>query len=154
MFEHDYKKFPELTNRQLQEMQFSSPHKQYTEDFEAEVVKVHDGDTFTIRTNDRDFDFPIRLVDVDCPELNEGGEIARDFVKNWILNKKVSISINPQKRVGKYGRLLADVICGGVSISEMLLALGYALPFGKRRENKIQPMSFVLRYDDLWRKQF
>ena len=76
VFVHDYKAFPELTNAQLQTMQFSSPHPQITEDFTAEVVKVHDADTIRLRTDFRDFDFPLRLLDIDAPELNEGGEEA------------------------------------------------------------------------------
>ena len=77
VFEHDYKNYPELTNSQLSEFGFSSPHKQITEDFTAEVVKVHDGDTVTLRTDFRDFDFPLRLAGVDSPEMNSGGEKAR-----------------------------------------------------------------------------
>ena len=45
VFEHDFEEFPELTNRQIDEFGFTSPHKQLTEGFEATVVKVHDGDT-------------------------------------------------------------------------------------------------------------
>ena len=53
-FEHDYKAFPELSNTQMQELQFTSPHVQITEDFTAIVVKVHDGDTITLQTDFRD----------------------------------------------------------------------------------------------------
>ena len=59
VFEHDYKNFPELSNRQIEEFGFSSPHKQYTEDFDAFVVRVHDGDTITLRTPERDFTFEV-----------------------------------------------------------------------------------------------
>ena len=42
---HDYDKYPELTNRQLETMAFTSPHEQIISDFRGMVVKVHDGDT-------------------------------------------------------------------------------------------------------------
>ena len=59
--DHDYKKFPELTNKQINEFGFQSPHKQITEDFDATVVHVTDGDTIRLRTDFRDFTFPLRL---------------------------------------------------------------------------------------------
>ena len=74
VFEHDDKAFPELTNKQLEEFGFSSPHEQITRDFFAVVVKVVDGDTVTLRAEFRDFNFPLRLLDIDAPEMNEGGE--------------------------------------------------------------------------------
>ena len=106
MEEHDYEKFPELTNTEINEIGMLSPHTQYTEDFTATVVKVHDGDTITLRTKDRDFDFPLRFLDIDAPELNEGGEETRDWLKDQILGEEVEIKINKRNRVGKYGRLL------------------------------------------------
>jgi len=83
--EHDYVNFPELTNKQLQEEGFQSPHEQITEDFRAVVVKVHDGDTVTLRCDFRDFDFPLRFSNIDAPELNmDGGQEAKEFVdKVW-----------------------------------------------------------------------
>jgi hypothetical protein len=58
VFEHDYVANPELTNQQLAEYGWDSPHEQIERDFEAVVVKVHDGDTVTLRVGFRDFDFP------------------------------------------------------------------------------------------------
>ena len=60
---HDFKLFPELTNRQMQEYYFQSPHKQITENFAAKVVKVTDGDTIRVEVDFRDFDFPIRIAE-------------------------------------------------------------------------------------------
>ena len=87
--EHDFKKFPELTNRQLEEMQFDSPHRQITANFGADVVKVHDGDTITLRTDFRDFDFPLRFLDIDALELGEGGEETRDWLKIRLLKESI-----------------------------------------------------------------
>ena len=101
--EHDYIKFPELTNTQINEFGFASPHVQITEDFTAEVVRVHDGDTITLRTDFRDFDFPLRFLDIDAPELNEGGAEARDWLHEQIHGEMVEIKINRNNRVGKFG---------------------------------------------------
>ena len=141
---HDYNKFPELTNEQLQTEQFSSPHVQITEDFEAEVVKVHDGDTITLRVPFRDFDFPLRFLNIDSPEMNAGGEIARDWVKSQIEGKKVQIRIDKKNRVGKYGRLLGVVIGNGVDIGAMEIRLGYCKPYGKKLEGQLPIMDKIL----------
>ena len=100
--QHDFVNFPELTDAQLSEYGFMSPHKQITEDFEAFVVKVHDGDTVTLRTEFRDFDFPMRFGLVDAPELSTGqaGQASRDWLKSMVEGKDVSVKINKKNRVG------------------------------------------------------
>ena len=134
---HDFKNFPELTNRQINEFGFESPHKQIQEDFEARVVKVHDGDTVTLRARFRDFDFPLRLLDIDAPELNEGGELARDWLKNRILGDRVEIIIERDKRVDKKGRLLGRIIHRGIDVGMEELIYRFAVPFGQRREGML-----------------
>lgn len=145
--EHDFKNYPELTDNEIQRFGLVSPHVQFTEDFHAVVVRVHDGDTFTLRSELRSFDFPLRLLGVDAPELNTGapGEEARDFVKGLVENEEVKIVINRKNRVGKYGRLLGDVVVGGISLSSLLLGLGYAKPFDQRRESDLPDMNKTLR---------
>lgn len=137
MAEHDFKKFPELTNKQLEELQFQSPHKQITEDFRATVVRVHDGDTITLRTGFRDFDFPLRFLDIDAPEMNMGGEVARDWLRNRILDEVVQILINFKNRVDKYGRLLGHVFHMGMDVGDEELRMGLAVPFDQRREAEL-----------------
>jgi endonuclease YncB( thermonuclease family) len=134
--EHDFKTYPELTNKQMDELQFLSPHKQITEDFDATVVKVHDGDTITLLTDFRDFRFPLRLLDIDSPEMNAGGEVARDWLKGRILGENVRITINRNNRVDKYGRLLGKVLHAGLDIGEEELRLGLCTTFENRRETE------------------
>ena len=141
VFEHDYKNFPELSKAQLEEFQFTSPHKQITEDFEAVVVKVHDGDTVTLRTDFRDFDFPLRFLDIDAPELNEGGQEAEEWLNALLLNKNVKILINPYNRVGKYGRLLGKVLFNGLDVGEEMLHLALVKPFGSKKEGHVPNIS-------------
>lgn len=137
MFNHDYDKFPELSNKQIQDFGFTSPFKQYTEDFRASVVKVHDGDTVTLRTTERHFNFPLRLLNINAPELNEGGEKAREWLKNQILNKEVQVLINSDNRVGKYGRLLGTIISAGLDVAQEQINLGLAKTFGQEYEQEI-----------------
>ncbi len=137
VFEHDYIKFPELRNAQLEEFGFTSPHMQITEDFRATVVRVHDGDTVTLRASFRDFDFPLRLLDIDAPELNAGGEEARIWMTSRLLNKEVEIRMDKKNRVGKWGRLLGRVFHGGLDVGEEELRLGLATPFASRREGEL-----------------
>lgn len=147
MFEHDYQRYPELTNVQLQVLQFTSPHVQIEEDFDAEVIRVHDGDTITLRTTFRDFDFPLRFLGIDAPEMNAGGEVARDWMINRIEGQRVHIKINKNNRVGKYGRLLGEVFYGGMDIGAEEMNMGLAKSFEAREEGKItsQEKMFSLR---------
>ena len=143
VFEHDYVNFPELTNTQINDFGFASPHKQITEDFRATVVRVHDGDTVTLRTTFRDFDFPLRLLDIDAPELNEGGKEAKEWLTQRILNQSVMVLIDSQNRVGKYGRLLGAILSGGMNVAEEEIHLGLAKPFGQKKEAEIEPADKV-----------
>lgn len=148
MFEHDYKNYPELTNTEINEFGFSSPHKQITQDFEAFVTQVHDGDTITVSTTFRDFKFPIRFTLIDAPELNNGGDAARDWLKTRILNQTVKVIIDPNNRVGKYGRLLGNIFFNGLSINNQELMLGLAKEYGKKFEGQIPPIYKDLRLEN------
>lgn len=145
VFEHDYKKFPELTNAQLEVMQFTSPHPQITEDFVATVVKVHDGDTVSLKTDFRDFNFPLRLLDIDSPELNAGGSEAKDWLNQRILGQSVQVLIDSKNRVGKYGRLLGSIISGGLNVAQEQLHLGLAVPFGLKNEGAVPDANVFFR---------
>lgn len=147
MVEHDYKNFPELTNTQLETMGFTSPHEQITQDFFADVIKVHDGDTVTLRTDFRDFDFPLRLLGIDAPELNTGapGAESRDWLKERIEGQNVEIRIDPTNRVGKYGRLLGKIFMTGLDVGDEMLMWGLVLPFSRRRESMVPATSEVLK---------
>ena len=143
--DHDYVSFPELTNSQLGVLQFSSPHPQITEDFTALVVKVHDGDTITLRTNFRDFDFPLRLLDIDAPELSEGGSEAKKWLDSQLLGEEVQVLIDSSNRVGKYGRLLGKVLSGGLDVGETMLHLGLVSAFGSKDEGSVPSFGKLMK---------
>ena len=148
MVEHDFKENPELRNEQLDELRFQSPHKQITDDFWAVIVKVTDGDTVTLGTAFRDFDFPLRMAGINAKELSEGGEDAKEWLTSRLLGKTVYIMLSPE-RVEKWGRLLGRIISEGLDVSEELIIRGFAVTWDNRHEGKIRspikPISEVLK---------
>lgn len=129
---HDFKRFPELTNSQLQVYYFESPHKQIVDDFRARVVNVHDGDTIRVSCDFRNFTFPIRLLDLAAPELDErGGVESQRWLQSQIMGKDVDVVLSKQ-RVEKWGRLLADVVFGGMSMSELSTIAGHGIAWDER----------------------
>ena len=129
MAPHDFKRFPELTNNQMQFYYFDSPHKQMIEDFTAKVIRVKDGDTIQLRIEDRDFDFPLRLSKIAAPELDEvGGTRSQKFLAREIEGEYVEIVLARQ-RVEKWGRLLGEVIHIGRNLNDISLELGYSIKF-------------------------
>lgn len=143
---HDFKRFPELTNRQMQFYYFQSPHKQITEDFLARVVKVTDGDTIRVTTDFRDFNFPIRLSKIAAPELDEGGgEKSRSWLESQIMNEDVEILIDKNNRIEKWGRLLGEIIHRGININNLSITFRYSVPFSERKGGSLQDFDEVLK---------
>jgi len=124
---HDFKRFPELTNAQMGLYYFDSPHTQITEDFDARVVKVVDGDTIRVTCSFRDFNFPIRFANIMAAELSEGGHASRDHLKRLIEGALIEVIIDKANRVGKYGRLIGKVRHKGFDIGEQMINDGFAV---------------------------
>jgi len=142
---HDFKRFPELTNTQMDFYYFESPHKQIFEDFRCKVVKVTDGDTIRVMWKERDFNFPIRLLDINAPEMNEeGGKEVRSWLKNQILNEEVDVIINTRMRVDKWGRLLGWVVHKGINMGDAMLREGKVTTFEARKEGKLPNINLDL----------
>lgn len=131
---HDFKKFPELTNSQMPVYYFESPHRQITENFICKVVDVHDGDTIRVLWDERDFTFPIRLLNIDAPELDEGGAESQNWLEKQVLGEEVEILIDPKQRVEKWGRLLGEVFHMGMNMNELSMIEGMSVPFERRGE--------------------
>lgn len=127
----DFEKNPELTNGQMNLYYFESPHKQIVEGFIARVEKVTDGDTIRVSTNFRDFEFPIRFAYINSPELSEGGSESKSWLEGRIMGEEVYIKINPNNRVGKFGRLIGEVFHRGMSVNQESLNLGFSKRFGE-----------------------
>lgn len=130
---HDFKRFPELTNSQMQLYYFESPHKQITEDFKARVVKVSDGDTVRVETDFRDFNFPIRISKLAAPELDEGGgKESQKWLEDQILGEEVEIIMDANNRVEKWGRLLGEIMFLGFNMGEESINRGHAVAWKDR----------------------
>ncbi len=142
---HDFKNFPELTNRQLEEFYFDSPHKQILDDFRARVIQVTDGDTIRVEWSERNFSFPIRLANLAAPEIKEkGGPQSQKWLEGKILNKDIDIALT-RTRVEKWGRLLAYVIFDGINISEEIINNGFAVSWQERLDTLFPNLELELK---------
>ena len=86
------------------------------------AVKVYDGDTFTADIGGEIT--RIRLANIDAPELDQpGGIVARDFLRNVILNKKVCVD---KQNVDIYQRWIANVYVDGFLLNRLMILSGNA----------------------------
>lgn len=135
MEKHDFKAFPELTNRQMEIFYFESPHKQITEDFQGEVVKVTDGDTIHVKWSERRKPVVVRFIDTAAPELDErGGKESKNWLEEQIMGEEVNILIKRKLRVGKWGRIIGRIIHMGVDINRASIDAGHAVPWEAREQ--------------------
>lgn len=118
---------------------------QSSENFNATLISVTDGDTIDIRISSRND--TVRLLGVDTPETHSNnnpeefgledtagnracleiyGEDAANFVERQ-LSGQIRIETDPKAdRRGSYGRLLAYVYDGNTSVNKQLLEKGLA----------------------------
>ena len=129
---HDFKRFPELTNSQMQFYYFDSPHRQITEDFWGRVVKITDGDTIHVKWSERKKPIVVRFIDTEAPELDEeGGLESRTWLAEQIMGEYIRVQIEPKLRVGKWGRIIGRIIHLGIDINSMSMQAGMAVPFSR-----------------------
>ena len=135
---HDFKAFPELANHQVELYYFDSPHKQIFEDFTAKVMKVTDGDTIRVQWSERDFDFPVRFINIAAPERKEtGGPESRNWLESQVLGELVDIKITPSLRVGKWGRILGYVHLKGIDMGEASMMNGHSISWDDRDSGSV-----------------
>jgi len=104
----------------------------------GKVVKVYDGDTFTLaaklpNTDGPVYRFTVRLNGIDTPEIKgktatekELAKRARDALSSLILNK---IIILKNVETEKYGRLLAEVYLDDININNYMVDNKYAVKY-------------------------
>ena len=102
------------------------------------VVKVYDGDTFTIasklpNTTEPIYRFSVRLNGIDSPEIKgktviekELAKVSRDALSKLIFNKIVTLQ---NVTTEKYGRILADVYIDELYVNHWMLENGYAIKY-------------------------
>ena len=130
MAPHDFKRFPELTNSQMQFYYFDSPHRQITSDFWGDVVKITDGDTIHVKWSEREKPVIVRFIDTDAPEIGEEGGIkSQRWLEDKIMGEYVQVQIEPKLRVGKWGRIIGRIIHMGIDINSASMDMGMAVPF-------------------------
>ena len=104
-------------------------------EYRAKIIKVYDGDTVTAEV-DLGFKIKIteklRLAGINAPEVRgidkEKGKLSRDFLRELILDKDVTIKTNKDKK-GKYGRYIAEIFLDDIeiSINDHLVLSGHAV---------------------------
>ena len=113
---------------------------------EGKVVSVYDGDTVKIvipltdKEPDRLYRWNCRLINVDTPEIRtrnkkekEFGKQVRDYLKDKILNKVVTVSCHD---FDKYGRLLVEIFMDNKSINNWLIEKEYAKKYDGGKKSK------------------
>lgn len=115
-------------------------------EYKCKITKIVDGDTLDVDI-DLGFDIilrnqRIRLYGVDTPELrttnNEEkvfGFLAKDFVEKFVDKGDILLRTHDYNPKGKFGRIIADIVVNGNSLSEFLIEnyLGVAY-FGQSKE--------------------
>lgn len=108
----------------------------------GKVVKVYDGDTFTIVT--KIYDEPVckirvRLAGIDTPELKgcNGNEktmalVARDKLSELILGKIVRLD---NVTYEKYGRLLCQVYVDNINVNNWMISNNLAIAYNDRTKS-------------------
>ena len=104
----------------------------------GKVIKVYDGDTFTLaatlpNTIEPIYRFSVRMNGIDTPEIKgksktekELAKKARDALSNLIMNKVVTLK---NVSTEKYGRILADVYVGDLFVNEWMIKENYAVSY-------------------------
>jgi endonuclease YncB( thermonuclease family) len=88
------------------------------------VMRVIDGDTFTLHHVGMPAEERIRVLDVDTPERTEAGYVsARQFTEEWL--SRGPFTLTACKR-DSFGRLLASVTRGDTSLAHDLKAAGWS----------------------------
>lgn len=102
----------------------------------AKVLDVYDGDTVTLALlfHARPYQVKCRLAQINAPEIRtrdsaekQAGLSARDYLRLLILNQIVTVECGDWD---KYGRMLGTIYFHHENVNELLLAKGYAKPYG------------------------
>lgn len=113
----------------------------------AEVTRIYDGDTVTVRAHiwpDHVLKISVRLEGIDTPEIRgrcqaeeDAAVQARDFVAN-IAEQENNVLWVRDVQLGKYaGRVLGKLQTRmGADVGTMLINNGLAVPYEQRREQR------------------
>lgn len=107
----------------------------------GKVVKIYDGDTFTIASrlmvdevqSEQVYRFSVRIKGIDTPEIKTKNAnekslaiIARDALRSKIEGRIVELK---NVELEKYGRILADIYIDGLDVGKWMLDSKYAVSY-------------------------
>jgi micrococcal nuclease len=104
----------------------------------GQVIKVYDGDTFTLAGHlpydgSPLYRFSVRLSGIDCAEIKGKTEEekecairARQELERLLLNKMVTLK---NVKNEKYGRILADIYVDGIHVNQHMIDKGLAISY-------------------------
>lgn len=99
----------------------------------GKVVKVSDGDTITILTEDKR-QIKVRLEGIDCPESKQDfGNRAKQATSKLCAGKIVRIE---KSGVDRYGRVIGFVYVDEINVNKELLKMGLAWHYKYFNQNK------------------
>jgi micrococcal nuclease len=85
------------------------------------IIKCHDGDTCTIKTEDKKFN--VRFSGIDSPEIKQAyGKQARDFTANLIKDKEVTLECDGKS----FDRTTCTVFLNETNINAEIVKAGFA----------------------------
>lgn len=106
----------------------------------GKVVGVHDGDTLTLRTENKTL--KVRLSGIDTPELGQAfGNNAKQALSALAFGKSVTIKSSGEDR---YGRTLGYIFTGDQNINTMMVRMGMAWQY--RRYDKTKEREEAQKY--------
>ena len=92
-------------------------------EYTGRVVGVHDGDTLTLLTPDRQ-QIKVRLDQIDTPESNQPyGSRAKQALSDLVFGKEIRVAV---QGTDKYGRTLGRVYVGSTDVNAELVRQGAA----------------------------
>ena len=96
--------------------------------YPAKVIKISDGDTITILTQQRK-QIKVRFYGIDAPELKQPyGKKSKQFLANLIAGEVVEVEESGKDR---YKRTIGTIYLNGADINAQMVANGYAWAYRK-----------------------
>jgi len=103
---------------------------------EGKVIKISDGDTFTLLLEKDNFPVRVRLIEIDAPERKQPfSKKSKQYLSHLIFGKKVTVYY---KKKDRYGRILGHVFLKNnkLNINHEMVKNGYAWQFKKYSNDK------------------
>ncbi len=94
-------------------------------DMHCKVTSVHDGDSMRVRCPGHQKTIPVRLDQIDAPEINQAhGTKSRDYLRSvCAIGTQVVIK---EPELDQYNRTLGQVYCNGVDVNAVMVKSGSA----------------------------